>query len=212
MLFQIAHSIPDVLVQITYGNNSILPPPPPAAVKALAQQIKANTFIADDVDSKATNNMEGNIDIRNNQAAYLYSYTTPKTYCDITTKEEESYQLSALESLNKSQDEVALMLNQMNAEASATDHSDSYNDEYASYQVTNVGTTQYTISNEMFDALVDAWNNKKALTMPLANGDKILSFIYDGAASTPSKRIIQVTTKDIAGKEHQFTLEIKMYQ
>ncbi len=187
-----------------------IPPPPP--IKAPSKIVGINTLMAKTKDPLATKDDEGIIDNTDNQTAYQYTYGSSKKYADITTKEEEDYQLSLVESINKSPDEVAYILSQMNTPANATNHAENYSGENAMYQVTNVGNTQYAISTEMFDALVDAWNNKKVLTMPLANGDKILSFIYDDIASTPTKRYIKVTTRDKAGKEHQFTLEIKIYQ
>lgn len=207
--------MPSSFAQVIFEKNMPpLPPSPPPTIQIIASSKKVitHTSIAAQIEPTATNEVEKIVDKSSNQMAYTYTDATPKIYSDITTKEEADYQLSVVESLNKSPDEVAYIIGQMNTQANATNNADNYSGENAMYQVIHTGSTQYNITAEMFDALVDAWNNKKALTMPLANGDKILSFVYDDAASTSSKRYVKVTTRDNTGKEHQFTLEIKIFQ
>lgn len=137
---------------------------------------------------------------------------TPKRFSDIEKSADVAYLNAIQKSMQTSALEVEALLQQAetNAASEKTIAADLYGN--TAYSVYNAGTEEYVITPEMFDALVDAWNSRKALAMPLANGDTIESVTYDNAASSPARQILQVITKDTDGKEHHFTLEIKIYQ
>lgn len=141
----------------------------------------------------------------------------PGKFSDIVSAQEHAYREALQKSMELSALEVETLLQQSESKmatepANVSQAVGVVNAANAEYAVYNAGTEQYVITPDMFDALVDAWNNRKALTMPLANGDSIESVNFDEGASTTTKWVMHVVTKDTSCKEHHFTLEINIYQ
>lgn len=132
---------------------------------------------------------------------------------DMYSEDEIAYYKAIDEAINASDKEMAdaLRLSQQTHELSLDDQVVKLSpvDDYA---ITEAGTEKTIITPQIFDQLVQAYKYRKALSIPLLNGEIAESIELDEATSTLTRKVYKLVTIDTVGIEHNWTLEVNVFQ